>query len=281
MMSLAEAKKDRPWALRLLPPFPTVANRVMRLINSRDPDLQQIGDAIKLDPAFTAEILRTANSALFSAAREVTAVKMAVTRLGIDRVKAVAALIAMKGVLKPALKMEALRKSWTHSLVTAILAEECARAARRPVDTAYTAGLLHNLGSLGLMATYPEEYERMVAVASECAFDILRGELDLFEINHCHAGAQLAQEWGFPDEITQAIATHHDRPNMEDPSICGVVQVGWRMADALGFETVSVTEPLTYDELAALVPGTSGSWLGEGAEEVKKEVCARLSSLKL
>jgi len=58
--------------------------------------------------------------------------------------------------------MAALRKVWIHSLVTALIAEEASRVARVACDTAYTAGLLHNLGTLGLMSAFPDEYSRML-----------------------------------------------------------------------------------------------------------------------
>jgi HD-like signal output (HDOD) protein len=35
-------------------------------------------------------------------------------------------------------------------------------------DTGYTAGLLHNLGTLGLMSAYPDEYSRMLEVSKVC-----------------------------------------------------------------------------------------------------------------
>jgi HD-like signal output (HDOD) protein len=102
-----------------------------------------------------AEILRVANSALFGLRREIATVEHAVATLGLSRVKSIATLIALNGMVKPALKVESLRRVWTQSLATALLS--LARAANSCVDVAYTAGMLHNLGSLGLMSAYPEE----------------------------------------------------------------------------------------------------------------------------
>ena len=49
-----------------------------------------------------------------------------------------------------------------HSLVTAIIAEEAARGTGCDREAAYTVGLLHNLGTLGMMSAYPDEYSRML-----------------------------------------------------------------------------------------------------------------------
>jgi putative nucleotidyltransferase with HDIG domain len=280
-MSESTIKSEEPWALRLVPPFPAIANRVMRLVNTAEPDLYQIGEAINLDPIFTTEILRDANSPLYGAAREITNVKQAVPRLGLDRVKAVAALIAVRAMLKPAVRLETLRRCWIHSLVAAILTEEGARACGIPPDTAYTAGLLHNLGSLGLMAAYPDEYRRMLDVSSEFNFDLLQAERDIFEIDHCAAGARLAQKWGFPDQIAAAIATHHDEPNSENRSISALVQISWRLADTLGYQAYVTDRIWTYEELVARVPGATRTWLGGGIDGAKQEISARLDSFEL
>lgn len=277
-MSKLLAKPARPWALRLLPPFPPVANRVLSLVTNDSIAASQISAVIKIDPTFTAEILRVANSALFGFRREIATVEHAVTALGLNRVKTMATLIALNGMVKPALKMQSLRRVWIHNLVTAILSEELARGADSCVETAYTAGLLHNLGMLGLMSAYPEEYSRMLEVSSECGFDLILTERDLFEVDHCAAGAYLAEEWNFPDVIIEAIATHHDPPG-KGSSLSNLLRVAWRLADVLGFAALPPDKPFSYGELLALIPLTRSSWLSETVDEVREEVNARLEGV--
>jgi putative nucleotidyltransferase with HDIG domain len=275
------AKVERPWALRLIPPFPAVANRILSLVADEEIGAGEVGEAIKLDPTFTAEILRVANSALFGLRHEITSVTTAVNLLGLDRVKAMATLVAVHSMVKKALRLDSLRKIWKHSLATAILAEEGSRVSRTAVDSAYTAGLLHNLGVLGLMAAYPEEYERMLDVSSQFGLDLLRTERDLFEIDHCAAGAYLAQEWNFPDEIAAAIATHHDGPDTTEFSLYSLVQISWRLADVLGYVAFPPDKAWSYEELVAMIPGAPRSWLGAGAESARQEVEARFAKLQM
>ena len=206
------AKPQAPWALRLVPPFPAVAQRVLALVNSEDVGVRQVGDLIKLDPSFSAELLRFANSALFGSRREVRNLRHAISLVGLDRVKVMATFVAVNRMVRSAVGTQALRKVWLHSLATAVIAEEVSRVSRVAQDSAYTAGLLHNLGCLGMMSAYPSEYSRMLEVSNDYGFDLLGTERDLFEIDHCAAGAYLAQDWDFPDEIAAAIATHHDEP---------------------------------------------------------------------
>lgn len=272
------AKAARPWALRLLPPFPAVANRVLSLVSNEEVAAGQISAIIKIDPTFTAEILRVANSALFGFRREIATVAHAVTVLGLDRVKTIATYIALNAMIKPVLKLEALRRIWIHTLVTALLTEEYARASNSSYDVAYTTGMLHNLGSLGLMAAYPEEYSRMLEVSSECGFDLILTERDLFEIDHCAAGAYLAEEWNFPDPIIEAIATHHNPPG-GGSSLSNLIRVAWRLADVLGFAAFPPAQSFIYDDLISMVPIARNTWLTDGFDAVNQEVARRLEGL--
>src|SRR5580704_12439154 len=126
------AHPQAPWALRLLPPFPAVAQRVLALVSNENVQVQELGDLVKMDPSFSAELLRFANSALFGTRREIKSTSQAIVMLGLDRVKTMATLVAVNRMVRSSLRMEALRKIWIHSLVTALIAEEAARVSGVP-----------------------------------------------------------------------------------------------------------------------------------------------------
>jgi putative nucleotidyltransferase with HDIG domain len=275
------ARPQAPWALRLLPPFPAIAHRILALVSQEDVSTRQVGDLIKFDPSFSAELLRFANSALFGARREVTSLSQAIILLGMDRVKSMATFVALHNMVRSSVRIQALRKVWIHSLVTAFIAEEAARAARIARDSAYTTGLLHNLGTLGLMSAYPDEYTRMLEVSNDFGFDLLQTERDLFEIDHCAAGAYLAQDWNFPDELAAAIATHHDEPVMGEPTLDTIIQVSWRLTDTLGYAAFSPDREWQYEELIAFLPNGRSSWVGESAESAKAHIDTLLAAAPL
>ena len=174
------ARPQAPWALRLVPPFPAVAHRVLGLVGQEDISIRDLGKVVQMDPSFSAELLRFANSALFGVRREVKSLPQAIAVVGTDRLRTIATFIAMNRMVNPALRMEALRKVWIHSLVTALIAEEASRVSGIARDSAYTAGLLHNLGTLGMMCAFPAEYSRMLEVSNDFGFDLLQTERDLF-----------------------------------------------------------------------------------------------------
>jgi len=274
------AKPDKPWALRLTPPFPSVANRLLALVGKEDASAKEIAGLIQMDPTFTAELLRVANSALFRFTREVTSVPHAVSLLGLERVKSVATVVGVNSWVSTAIKVGALRRMWVHSLVTAMLCEEAARSIGLAPEMGYTAGLLHNLGSLGLMSAYPEAYSRMLDVSSQFGFGLLETERDLFEIDHCAAGAYLARDWNFPEDLVTAALEHHHDPGEGERTLLNVVQVGWRLADVLGFQAFPPDRNWQYADLLGYLPQQQNeSWLELGQEEAKVRILLRLRDL--
>ncbi len=280
MITLEPARPQAPWALRLVPPFPAIAQRVLGLVSQEDVSIREVYELVRMDLSFSAELLRFANSALFGSRREVKSLPQAIVVVGLDRVKTMATFVALNRMVRSSVRIGALRKIWIHSLVTALIADEAARLTHVARDNAYTTGLLHNLGTLGLMSAYPDEYSRMLEVSTDFGFDLLTTERDLFEIDHCAAGAFLAQDWDFPDELAAAIATHHDDPVRGEATLDNLVKVSWRLADALGFAAFSPEKEWAYEELIDFLPDTS-SWLGGDADAARRELDARLSNTPL
>ncbi|HLY18318.1 MAG TPA: HDOD domain-containing protein [Bryobacteraceae bacterium] len=280
-MPEALARPRAPWALRLLPPFPAIAQRVLAMVNRDDVAIQELGDLVKMDPSFSAELLRFANSALLGLRWEVRSVSQALVLLGLDRVKTMATLVAINRMVRSSVGVAALRKIWVHSLATAMIAEEFARITGFPADHAYTAGLLHNLGTLGLMSAYPREYSRMLEVTLDFGFDLLQTEQDLFDIDHCLAGCYLAQDWDFPDELAAAIAVHHEDPVPGEVSLDNIVKVSWRLADTLSFIAFPADKAWTYGELIAFLPNAASFGRGKSAAEFQAAIGERLQAAPL
>lgn len=277
-MSELLVRPQAPWALRLVPPLPAVAQRILALVSQDDVSAQEVSDLVKLDPSFSAELLRFANSPLFGVRREVKSLSHAVALVGMDRINTIATLVALNRMVRSSVRIEALRKVWIHSFVTALIAEEAAGAFRVIRENAYTLGLLHNLGTLGLMSAYPNEYSCMLEVNNDFGFDLLQTERDLFEIDHCLAGSYLAQDWDFPDELAAAIVAHHDEPVPREFGMDNLIRVSWRLSDTLGYGAFASDKLWPYEELIAFVPDAPSSWLSKSREETLVELRKRLDA---
>jgi len=232
--------------------------KVLEVLGKEDVDVRLVVRWIQSDPAFAGEILRVANSALFGFSGQIRSVHHATLTLGFDFVKALALTVGLRAYVKSAMKLPILRRCWTHSLACAVVSQEIAAACFQKGDEAYTAGLLHDIGRLGLLAAYPVEYANLLNVAVEYSFDILHCERELFDIDHCQAGAWLAEQWKLPPEVGAIVAHHHDTPaaieSTQKRDLTTVVQLGCRMADALDFGVVEARQGWTIEQVLDLMP---------------------------
>ncbi len=280
LMIAVSDEPRRPWALSTPPPFPPAAIRIMSILNGEDEiAITKVVQCIQSDPAFTAEVLRVANSALFGGWQKVASVQKAVVILGLDFVKALAITVGMRTYVRSALQLPVLRSCWNHSLATALLSQELAAACRVPVSVAYTAGLLHDIGRIGLMACYPVEYGNMLSVSAEHSFDLLQSERDLFDLDHCQAGAWLAEEWGLPPDILFAAEHHHDEPAVHKSTVPNLVALGCRLADSLGFKVVGTGSTWTLEEIRACLPEVPRNRLQFDADAIRDRVAARIEEI--
>jgi putative nucleotidyltransferase with HDIG domain len=270
--------ETKPWALSTLPPFPAVALKVLEELSKPEFEVKQVVRWIESDPAFTAELLRVANSALYGFSYQIQSVHHAAMTLGADFVKALAMTVAMRTYLKTALRLPILRRCWRHSLACGVLAGELNTANRNGSDTAYTAGLLHDIGRMGLLAAYPAEYANLLGVSAEHTFDLLHCEHELFDIDHCEAGAWLARKWRLPPDLVSIAARHHEEPGI-DSSTLNTVQLACRLADALGFSVIQERSVEDYLSVMNRLTPEARAKFPDSLEELKAMIVARIDAL--
>lgn len=274
-----ETSRELPWALRQLPSFPAVATKLLQLLAKEDVPIRRIVELIRTDPAFSSGILRVANSALFGFASKVETVKHAVVVVGLDRVMTLTLTVAMGSYLKAALRIAVLRGCWRHSLACALLSEELATSCSVHLDRAYTAGLLHDIGRLGLLVAYPAEYGKLLTVAEQNAGDVLEMERKLFDMDHCQAGRRLMEEWKFPEEFHEIAARHHSEPTTGEFNLLALARLACRLADTLGFQAVKPARLWTFQEIQAALPEPFQQRFNPDPDSLRARVATIIDSL--
>src|SRR5690242_21069308 len=141
----------RDSVLGRIPAFPPVVLRVVDLLSNEQTEMAVLVREIAADATLSAQLLRLANSPLFGLAAQVDTVHHAVVTLGFARVQSLVMAVATTNDMKGAMKTEALQKCWRHTVASAVLGRELARVAGMPADRAYSFGLLHDIGRLGLL----------------------------------------------------------------------------------------------------------------------------------
>ncbi len=273
---------DSAWALKNLPPFPWVATKMLQLFSTPDDDVEvgRLMELIRADASLTSEILRRANSPLYGLKSQVSSLQHAVVLLGFDHLKALAITIGVNAYVKTALRLSVLRRCWRHSLACAMLAEQLAQPCGISKDQAYTAGLLHDIGMLALLVNYPQPYANLLSVVLENRFALLASERDLFELDHCQAGALLAGQWNFPPELKGVVARHHDSPADARFDLLKLIHLSCRLADSLGFPVADPAEPENPAALLAELPPQVQAGLHVDTAALREDLTRKLSALE-
>jgi len=162
----------------------------------------------------------------------------------------------MKGFLHTALRLDLLRRLWRHSLACGLLCEDlsvvCSASGGRD-DRAYTAGLLHNIGALGLFVAHPRTYGELLGAATGA--NLLAREKETFGIDHTEAGGWLAQSWGLPDDLRQTVITHHQPPTQNGAfDLNELVRVGVLLTESLGFDVVAPAKNYAMADVRSFLP---------------------------
>jgi putative nucleotidyltransferase with HDIG domain len=240
--------------LSKVPPFPPIAARLLVLLANESVDIGEVADLVGSDPTLSARLLQCVNSVEFGLAHPIKDVHRALTFLGLDQTRQVTVTLATGAYSKGALGTAVLRRCWEHTVATAILADQLARACQAFTDVAYTAGIIHDIGRLGLLVAYPREYEAIIRDAADRCLDLLDFESEQFGVHHAEAGRILAERWGLPEEFRIIAGRHHDPCEGRELDLLRIVHIACRLADVLGYD---VTRPLVareIDEVLAELP---------------------------
>jgi putative nucleotidyltransferase with HDIG domain len=271
------ALKDLP-SLSRIPAFPPIVMRVFDLLTSEDVEVRKLVEILTADPAFSAQILRLANSPVFGFHSRIESLQHALVILGLRRVRSLAMTVATANYMQAALKVQELYRCWRHTLACALVSEELARLCGQPEDAAYTAGLLHDVGRLGLLVAHPTEYAQLLRNASQSGLDTLDLERKLFGADHCEIGRMLAERWNLPEDIRLAAGRHHDQPGGPVDDVTGVVYLGCQLADSLGFWVTPPLKPRSLEEIRDLVPEDVRGRFHLDSEQLRAAIERRIRS---
>ena len=214
-----------------LPIRSDVGLRLISMLEDPNVDVRQVASVISSDPGLAARLLRLANSPYFGLGRRVGSVERAVILLGFSVVRALAVSVAA-GLLATGRSVGSNPYFWEHSASVAAGTSIVARYAGSSPGDAFTAGLLHDLGSV-LSGEPPPiaggaNPQHLVAAGTSAAT-----ELSIFGLTHAEHGAQLLEEWRLPEVITNAVRFHHEEPSASEHPLVGLVMVGEALGSAL------------------------------------------------
>jgi HD-like signal output (HDOD) protein len=242
--------------LSKLPPFHPAAVKLLTLSADSDPSVQDFERAFGSDPALASDLLAMANSPLYGLRSRIDNLRHAIALLGMDAVRSLAMTVALGAYVRTAPARRVVRAVWSHSLATALIAEAIGKAQGEPGPTLYTAGLVHDVGRLGMLNLEGDRYAEVLERAYYEVEESLLLEALLFGCPHDDAGAFLTRSWGFPDSICECVRFHH-RTGGEKGQALRVVRIACHYAGALDFGEVNCANrpPAMVDVLPPALRG--------------------------
>lgn len=216
-----------------LPSIPKVVQELIASLCKDDVDIASLVGQIKQDQALSAQVLRMANSSLYGASRKIGAIDSAVTMIGLSALRSV---VIASGMSRSFNAVEGLdmRRFWRHGMVTAGVARAFGKREGVNQEFAYTAGLMHRLGTLLIHLAYPAAAKQLSREGGPKGEQLLKIEHSLIETDHCEVGAELALRWSFPVEIQNALRWYVKPQIAEAGPLAAIVALAATVAD--GFE---------------------------------------------
>jgi HD-like signal output (HDOD) protein len=104
-------------------------------------------------------------------------------------------------------------KFWAQSVRSAELARKIMKSTTRDqtlIDAAFTAGLVHDIGSLLMAVNIPNEYGEILAEIDGDETLLQREEYRSLKTSHAELGTHILETWDLPYPILEAVLWHHD-----------------------------------------------------------------------
>lgn len=188
-----------------LPLLPQVASQVMALASDATADAAKLSSLIHQDQALAAHVLRIANSPAYMPRSPVVSLQHAVAMLGINLLSEIAFTASLKnGAFLVPGHEDQVKLLWRHSLASGAFGKEVARMRRVNVETAYLCGLLHGIGKPVVLRTVANLAKELKASVDKAAMD------QLLEGYHTRVGSLIADKWGLPKQVAEAIACYQE-----------------------------------------------------------------------
>lgn len=179
----------------VLPTLPEAALKVREAAEDPRTDTASFARVLGNDAALSARVIRVANSPLLRGNAQITDLRMAISRLGIQYSCNLAVGLAMEQMFQATSDTvdTRMRQVWSHSTEVAGISAVLARNfARLKPDQATLAGLVHRIGALPILR-FAEEDRRLLKQP-----EVLD---QMIEQLHGEIGCLILETWAFPADI--------------------------------------------------------------------------------
>lgn len=201
-----------------IPQFPDHIISLQKMIDDPEVNLQDLTKLISNDPSLVADILRTANSALFMLSRRISSIIEGIKLIGLRGLKDLLYSYGTHKILSSKYDTKKMEPIWKHSYKVAFYAFHIAKniLPSNALEDAYIAGILHDIGKIILLEINDELIKKINFICQQKGIPVRIIEDITSGYNHALIGSLMAKKWNFPEKYIIAIANHHKPTVIED-----------------------------------------------------------------
>ena len=201
--------------------MPSVIVKALNIMKKPTASMKELGDIVMFDQSLTIKILALVNSAYYGFSQQISSINIALSLLGMVKVKNIIVAVAMK----PMMSNAGDKELWKHSMRVAAGCEYLAKLTKiMDEDEAFIAGFVHDVGKIVLHMANEKLYTK-VAKAIEDGTDVLEAEKKYFDSDHVKTGSLLAKRWQLPILLANIISYHHAPSLSSIPVPCNLVSI--------------------------------------------------------
>jgi len=177
--------------VKTLPSLPTTVVALGQAIADDRCNVDRVLNILAKDPALSATMLRLANSVMYGGDQRVMDLRTAVMRLGFEALLNLGRTAAIIRSFRGTNHLDPMRL-WQHCVAVGLVSKGICRLLRQNSmdESAYLAGLLHDIGKIALDRCFSDEYGPVVQGIEE-GEQCLDAEFGRLGLTHADIGAMV------------------------------------------------------------------------------------------
>ncbi len=252
-----------------LPSMPSIVIELLDNFNNDNVDVATLVKKLAQDQAIVARVLRVANSSFFGLSGQVGSIAEAISVLGFNNLRGLITAVSIINIFPHTEESFDWNAFWRHSIGAAVCAKVLAKHVGLSPETAFTAGLLHDIGKLVMAVYFPQAFKQ--AHESNDGSNTLQAERLVLGMDHAALGGEVAKRWHFPADIRAAVELHHAEAGDEvKKTLINVVYIANLFAHALDNGGLVETQAANLSNEARLRLAIDSDKLEVLAEEAQR-----------
>lgn len=255
--------------------LPEIYFRVRDVVENPQSTMDDLANALKIDPAISARVLKFVNSPLYGFPKQIDTVTRAVNILGMQAIRDLVTATTIgrrfSGMTTEVMDLSAF---WRKSIVCALMAAKIAKACGiRDSERFFIEGLLRDIGHLVLYETMPQRAQAALIEAGYLGTPSAEVEQATIGCDFAEVGAELIRFWGMPVQIEQAVR-HQLEPRAAGEHIlnASVVHLAGVVADQSELPPSHMAQEPSFDPYAMKLTGFNVSERAELLQEVREQL---------